>query len=99
MIAVADMEKLTVPNTLWDIKWNSEQNTAIIKTYNTTPNDIIITKDSDVMNLNGKNVQMATTAEIKNNRLYIPIKAMFEILDVPEQNIIWIAEKEVIFVY
>ncbi|USF30313.1 stalk domain-containing protein [Clostridium sp. MD294] len=99
MIAVADMEKLTVPNTLWDIKWNGEQNTAIIKTYNTTPNDIIITKDSNIMNLNGKNIEMVTAAEIKNNRLYIPIKAMFEILDVPEQNVKWIAETEVIFTY
>ena len=51
------------------------------------------------MNLNGKNVEMATAAEIKDNRLYIPVKTMFEILDVPEQNIIWIAEKEVILTY
>ena len=99
MIAAADMKKLTVPNTLWDIKWNGEQNTAIIKTYNTTPNDVVITKDSNIMNLNNKNIEMATAAEIKDNRLYIPIKAMFEILDVPEQNVKWIAEKEVIFTY
>ncbi len=99
MIAAADMKKLTVPNTLWDIKWNGEQNTAIIKTYNTTPNDVVITKDSNIMNLNNKNIEMATAAEIKDNRLYIPVKAMFEILDVPEQNVKWIAETEVIFTY
>ncbi len=39
------------------------------------------------MNLNNKNIEMATAAEIKDNRLYIPVKAMFEILDVPEQNV------------
>ncbi len=49
--------------------------------------------------VNDKNIEMATAAEIKDNRLYIPVKAMFEILDVPEQNIIWIAEKEVILTY
>ena len=51
------------------------------------------------MNLNNKNIEMATAAEIKDNRLYIPVKAMFEILDVPEQNVKWIAETEVIFTY
>ncbi len=59
------------------------KNTAIIKTYNTTPNDIIITKDSDVMNLNGKNVQMATTAEIKIIDSIFLSKQCLEILDVP----------------
>ena len=42
------------------------------------------------MLLNDIPVKMEEKAEIKNDRLYIPLTALFQVLDIPEEDINWI---------
>ena len=42
------------------------------------------------MILDGVPVKMEAKAEIKNDRLFIPITAVFQMLNIPEEDITWI---------
>lgn len=44
--------------------------------------DVVFTKDSNKMLVNGVEVEMEQAAEIKENRMYIPITALCNILDI-----------------
>ena len=98
MIAVKDIEVLSEPKTSIHIFWDEKEQTALIKTYKTSPRYAVIKKDSDIMNLNGNDINMPVSVEIKNNRLYIPIKAVIEILNITKENIVWIEQGKELFI-
>ncbi|MEY8320674.1 stalk domain-containing protein [Lachnospiraceae bacterium 46-61] len=87
MIAVSELQQLTGNNVNVSVAW--ENNTAYIKTWKNSVKDITIKPYSNVIVCNGKNISMPVNSEIKYNHLYIPISTWFEILEIPQQNIMW----------
>ena len=61
-----------------------------MKTWDGFAQDAVFQKDSNVMILNGVPVEMEEKAEIKKEHLYIPLTAMFQLLNIPEEDINWI---------
>lgn len=61
------------------VKWDSETKTAVI-TY--SGNEVRFTAGSDLAYVNGKNIKMANgvKAEITNNRMFVPFRALGEAL-------------------
>ena len=87
MIAVDELQNLTGNNVNVSVTW--ENDTAYIKTWKNSAKDIIITPYSDIMICNGKIINMPVRSEIKDNHFYIPISTWFEVLEIPQQNIMW----------
>ena len=88
MLAVKDIERFLA--NFEDIKveniWNGENNTVIMKVWHHMAKDVVFTKDSNKMLVNGVEAEMEEAAEIKENRMYIPITALFEILEISMNN-------------
>lgn len=70
--------------------WEKETNTLYVKTWDGFAKDAVFQKDSNIMILDGVPVKMEAKAEIKNDRLFIPITAVFQMLNIPEEDITWI---------
>lgn len=84
MIAVMDIERFAELffDTNVETMWNGEKNTATLKLWYDMAKDVVFTKDSNKMLVNGVEVEMEQAAEIKENRMYIPITALCNILDI-----------------
>ncbi len=92
MIAINDISLLKENNQNMETKWNSQNGTVILQFWYDMAKDIVFTKDNNKMLVNGTQIEMEEAAEIKDNRMYIPITALFEILEIPEQNIVWLEQ-------
>ena len=60
------------------VVWDGE--TETVKITNKNGDIVILTIDSDIITVNGENVKMDTTAIIKNERTYIPVRFVAEAL-------------------
>ncbi len=90
MIGWKDVSYFVEPKILLESVWEKETNKLFVKTWDGFAKDAIFQKDSNVMILNGVPVEMEEKAEIKNEHLYIPLTAMFQLLNIPEEDIHWI---------
>ena len=90
MIGWREVSYFVEPKILLESVWEKETNKLFVKTWDGFARDAVFQKDSDIMILNDIPVKMEEKAEIKNDRLYIPITALFQVLDIPEENINWI---------
>ena len=100
MIGLKEISYFVEPKILLETNWDKQNNQLFIKTWDGNAKDIVLQKDSNIMTVNGVAVKMEEKAEIKNDCWYIPITALFDILDIPQQNINWIEKgKNVSIVY
>lgn len=90
MIGWKDISYFVEPKVLLESVWEKETNKLFVKTWDGVAYDVVFQKDSDIMLLNDIPVKMEEKAEIKNDRLYIPLTALFQVLDIPEEDINWI---------
>lgn len=87
MIAWKDVGYFAEPKILLESVWQKQNSQLFVKTWDGIAQYAVFQKDSNVMLLNGVVVEMEEKAEIKNDRLYIPITALFQMLNIPENDI------------
>lgn len=87
MIAYKDVACFAEPKILLESVWQKQNNQLFVKTWDDIAQDVVFQKDNNIMLLNGVAVKMEEKAEIKNDRLYIPITAIFQMLNIPENDI------------
>ena len=90
MIGWKEVSYFVEPKILLETVWEKETNKLFVKTWDGFAQDAVFQKDSNVMILNGVPVEMEEKAEIKKEHLYIPLTAMFQLLNIPEEDINWI---------
>lgn len=92
MIVWKEVSYFVEPKILLESSGEKESNKLFVKTQDGFARDVVFQKDSDIMILNDVPVKMEEKAEIKNDRLYVPVTALFQVLDIPEaeENINWI---------
>lgn len=88
MIAVKNIDYFNFNKIKFDTLWNSQNNTLTLKTWYSIAKDVVFTKDSNKMLVNSVEIEMDEAAEIKEDRFYIPMTALFKILEIPQENII-----------
>lgn len=97
MIGWKDISYFVEPKILLESVWEKETNKLFIKTWDGFAHDVVFQKNSDIMLLNGVPVKMEEKTEIKNDHLYIPITAVFQVLDIPKEDINWIEKGKNVF--
>ena len=90
MIALQYIPRFRGTTEFLETAWNNKTSTATLKFWGETAKDVVFQKGSNNVIINGVEVAMEEAAEIKDGRMYIPINTLFEILEIPEQNIEWI---------
>ena len=90
MIALQSIPRFRGTSEFLETIWDNQTSTATLKFWGETAKDVSFTNGSNEMFINGMVQEMEEAAEIKDNRMYIPINTLFEILEIPEQNIEWI---------
>ena len=90
MIVWKEVSYFVEPKILLESSGEKESNKLFVKTQDGFARDVVFQKDSDIMILNDVPVKMEEKAEIKNEHLYIPLTAMFQLLNIPEEDIHWI---------
>lgn len=90
MIALQSIPRFRGTPEFLETVWDNQTSTATLKFWGETSKDVSFTNGSNKVFINGVEQQMEEAAEIKDNRLYIPINTLFEILEIPEKNIEWI---------
>lgn len=90
MIALQSIPRFRGTSEFLETIWDNQTSTATLKFWGETAKDVSFTNGSNKMFINGMVQEMEEAAEIKDNRMYIPINTLFEILEIPEQNIEWI---------
>ncbi len=90
MIALQSIPRFRGTPEFLETAWDNQTSTATLKFWGETSKDVSFTNGSNKVFINGVEQQMEEAAEIKDNRLYIPINTLFEILEIPEKNIEWI---------
>lgn len=90
MIALQSIPRFRGTTEFLETAWDNKTSTATLKFWGETSKDVSFTNGSNKVFINGVEQQMEEAAEIKDNRLYIPINTLFEILEIPEKNIEWI---------
>ncbi|MBR4014891.1 MAG: InlB B-repeat-containing protein [Anaerotignum sp.] len=70
-----------------NIKWDSATKTA----YFTREDGKIVscTVNSNVIQIGDEKVTIDTAPVIRNSRIYLPMRALFNAFDVPDENILW----------
>lgn len=92
MIALQSIPRFRGTVECLETVWYEKTNTATLKIWGEVAKDVTFTKDSNKMIVNGEEIAMEEPAEIKDSRMYIPITALFQILEIPQQNIQWIEQ-------
>ena len=90
MIGWKGISYFVEPKVLLESVWEKETNKLFIKTWDGFAYDVVFQKDNDIMLLDDVPIKMEEKAEIKTDRLYIPIAALFQVLDIPEEDVNWI---------
>ena len=75
-----------------EVEWDKNTKTAIIKTDDT---ETRFTINSDTMLVNGNAVTIPKSAEIKNGRTYVPLRALGESLNA---NVSWIPDSKSVLI-
>ncbi|MBR4015075.1 MAG: InlB B-repeat-containing protein [Anaerotignum sp.] len=70
-----------------NIKWDSATKTA----YFTREDGKVVscTVNSNVIQIGDEKVTIDTVPVIRNGRIYLPMRALFNVFDVPDENILW----------
>lgn len=90
MIALQYIPRFRGTTEFLETTWDNKTSTTTLKFWGETAKDVVFQKGSSNVIINGVEVAMEEAAEIKDGRMYIPINTLFEILEIPEQNIEWL---------
>lgn len=89
MIAVRQLNDLSMPVIQSEPTWDPEEQTVSIKTWGDIGKNIVIKAGSDHIFVDGQKVALPVTAEMMDGHLYIPLVTWLDIIEIPKEKQFW----------